>query len=178
MSHLCKNIEKNHAELKWLQKNYDEYEVASASKENWIFYTLCSNRTVQRITIKTEYAQYVSVEDVWHALRACVLNSNGITDPQLDPSTDSTHPPTRPSVQLCIGKQLWCMQTLLCAHRTHVNHRPWSCCFFSPSLSGCSFFRPQAWQSGWRGSLSSLHIMFHLLSPQMWLFSCRRCKNL
>lgn len=53
---------------------------------------------------------YVSMERVWHALRACVVNSNGTTDPQLDLWADSTHPPTRPSVLLCIVKQAWCMQ--------------------------------------------------------------------
>lgn len=56
---------------------------------------------------------YVSMERVWHALRACVVNSNGTTDPQLDLWADSTHPPTRPSVLLCIGKQAWCTQRLM-----------------------------------------------------------------
>lgn len=61
---------------------------------------------------------YVSMERVWHALRACVVNSNGTTDPQLDLWADSTHPPTRPSVLLCIVKQPWCMQRLQSAHCT------------------------------------------------------------
>lgn len=39
---------------------------------------------------------------VWHALRACALNSNGTTDPQLG---RWQHPsPSHPSVLLCTGK--------------------------------------------------------------------------
>ncbi len=76
---------------------------------------------------------------VWHALRACVVNSNGTTDPQLDLWADSTHPPTRPSVLLCIGKQDWCMQRLMsthCTEHTCDSRSPCAdlslrCCFFS-----------------------------------------------
>lgn len=102
-------------------------------------HTLSSMWTAQRcIKIKTQDAQYVSMEDVWHTLHACVLNSNGTTDPQLDLCADSTHPPTRPSVQLCIGKQLGCMQELLSAHCTQdmwltgliCRNKPPSCAFF------------------------------------------------
>lgn len=65
---------------------------------------------------------YVSLERVWHALRACVENSNGTTNPQLDLWADSTHPPTRPSVLLCIGKQAWCMHAETHGRSVHRGH--------------------------------------------------------
>lgn len=91
-----------------------------------LLWFLCSHcRTGHKIkhthTQKTQYHPwYVSTERVWHALRACVVNSNGTTDPQLDLWADSTHPPTRPSVLLCIGKQARCM--LMSTEDTHVIH--------------------------------------------------------
>lgn len=62
------------------------------------------------------------MERVWHALRACVVNSNGTTDPQRDLWADSPHPPLRPSVQLGIGKQAWCMQSTRCTEDMWLTH--------------------------------------------------------